>query len=100
MRKAIAFLASWAFVSGILLANALYALADERASQKLETIVIPDHHLEGTPKENARQLNKLAKKYDFPKHEGIVIRFDPAVDAENCSVTSRHDTKPLGSWLQ
>jgi hypothetical protein len=84
----------------LVLANAPHGLADDRTAKKLESIVIKDYHLDGSPKENVEQLNRLAKKYDFPTHEGVVISFDPAVDARNCTTTSRRETKPLGRWLQ
>jgi hypothetical protein len=61
--------------------------ASQSVSQKLRTLVIQDKQLSGSPKEIVAQLNKLSKNYDTPEHKGIRIAFDPAVDAECCSMT-------------
>jgi hypothetical protein len=74
--------------------------AQDRTMQKLENIVIENHHLDGSPKSNVKQLNTLARKYDLPTHQGVLIKFDPAVDSESCTTTSRQETKSLGRWLQ
>jgi len=52
------------------------------ASQKLQAIKIADEKLDGTPKKIVEQLNRLSKKYDLPTHQGVDIRFDPAVNSE------------------
>src|SRR5580765_5240000 len=51
-------------------------------SQKLRTITIADEKVEGSPKQIIAKLNELAKKYDTPAHQGVRMRFDPAVDSQ------------------
>ncbi len=74
--------------------------ADSNGSQKLQTIIIQDEKLEGSPKEIVAQLNRLAKKYDQPTQEGIAIRFDPAVDGECSSMSIFRGGEPLSNWLK
>ena len=74
--------------------------ADAPPSEKLLTIVIPDHTLNGSPKQIVTQLNKLTKKYDLPTHEGVAIRFDPAVDSQCCTLGIFRGGEPLTNWLK
>jgi hypothetical protein len=63
-------------------------------------VVIADEKLEGSPKEIISQLNILVRKYDEPTHEGITIRFDPAVDSQCCSLSIFRRGEPLVNWLR
>jgi hypothetical protein len=74
--------------------------AGSHPSRKLKSVVIQEEKLEGSPKEIVAQLNTLARKYDTPAHQGVVIRFDPAVDAQCCSLGIFRRGEPLRSWLQ
>jgi len=70
------------------------------ASQKLQAIKIADEKLEGTPKKIVEQLNRLSKKYDLPTHQGVDIRFDPAVNSEPSGLSIFRPGQPLSFWLQ
>jgi hypothetical protein len=88
------------FWAALVVVGVSSGFAQDRTAEKLKNITIENHHLDGSPRANVEQLNALAKKYDFPTHEGVLIKFDPAVDFENCSTTSREETKSLDLWLQ
>lgn len=74
--------------------------ADTDGSRKLRRIIIGEKKLEGTPKEIVAQLNILARKHDVPTHEGITIRFDPAVDSQCCGMSISRGGEALVCWLQ
>jgi hypothetical protein len=89
----------------ICLAMCLVGCASQPAShrdaaERLQTIRIQDEKVSGSPKQLVKQLNKLAKKYDLPLHEGVAIHFDPAVDNECCDLTMFRKGEPLANWLQ
>jgi hypothetical protein len=90
------------FAGGCLVGCAVSKPAGQPAllEQKLHTIVIPNEHLSGSPKEIIAQLNKLSRKYDAVDHTGVRIVFDPAIDSEACSSGIFCPGKPLGNWLQ
>jgi hypothetical protein len=72
----------------------------QTASEKLHTVVIEDKQLSGSPKAIVAQLNRLSKKYDTPEHKGTWISFDPAVDAECCSMTIFRGGEALVNWVE
>jgi hypothetical protein len=72
----------------------------QRPEQKLHSIVIPSERLSGTPKEIVAQLNKLSRRYDAADHTGVRIVFDPAVNAESCTLGIFCRGEPLANWLQ
>src|SRR5436190_11112079 len=85
---------------GILVACATPKAPYQSSSEKLQSIRIAKEQLSGTPKEIVAQLNKLSKKYDFPSHTGVRIRFDSEVDSEPCGSTIFLEGKPLQEWLE
>lgn len=72
----------------------------QRPEQKLHSIVIPNERLSGSPKEIVAQLNRLSRRHDAIEHRGVRIIFDPAVDAEACTLTIFRGGEPLADWVQ
>lgn len=87
------------FLSICLFGCAVQRTSDQGPSQKLQTIRIADEKISGSPKQIVKQLNKLGKTYDVPLHEGVSIRFDPAVDGDCCDLTIFRKGEPLVKWL-
>lgn len=73
--------------------------SDTSPTDKLQSIRIRKDQLSCTPKEIVAQLNRLSKKYDFPNHTGVNIRFDPQVDSEPCSMAIASQGRTLQDLL-
>jgi hypothetical protein len=73
---------------------------NEGVSQKLQSILIQEEKLSGTPRAIVGQLNILSRKYDQPDHVGVVIRFAPSVDSADCDITMFRKGEPLAAWLK